>query len=364
MEPEVSPEADEASPESARIAQSLAELASYVETLKPNSHALGHIRKTLADPRLGPADIARAVEKDVSIATAVLRVVNSPFYGLGQRCTSIRHAVSLLGTHRVGEVVSTSVALTLLKEASSASPVVAAHSLGVASIARYLAPMIGVSAEDAFTAGLLHDVGLLVLLQQGRPGYGAWVADGHVTELDPADERAHGDVDHATVGAFATARWEIPSPMPEVVGLHHDWDKANAAPKDVRDLVVVLQAAEHLLPFLERYDTVSPERWAEIGESRALGALGVGFGSLEPIWPGLRQAAFRGRALLDESDLSTVVATKPDVALPPPPRKRGVGRWLAVGAAVLAVGAAAIAGLSYSGALSPGRGVGAQVAPP
>lgn len=363
MEPDVSPEVDDRSPESSRIAESLAELASYVETLKPNTHALGHIRKTLADPRQGPAEIARAVEKDVSIASAVLRVVNSPFYGLGQRCTSIRHAVSLLGTHRVGEVVSTSVALTLLKAAAPSAPAIAGHSLGVASIARYLAPMIGVPAEDAFTAGLLHDVGLLVLVQQHRPGYGDWVADGRVSELDPADERAHGEVDHATVGAFATARWEIPSPMPEVVGLHHDWDKAAAAPKEVRDLVVVLQAAEHLLPFLERYDALSPERWAEIGESRALGALGVGFSSLEPLWQGLRQAAFRGRALLDESDLSTVVAERPDVALPPPPR-RGLRRWVALGVAVVAVSAAAVAGLSYAGALSPGRGVGAQVAPP
>lgn len=356
------------SPSSARIGAELERLSRYVEALKPNTQVLAHVRRVLADPASGPADVARAVEKDVALATAVLRVVNSPLYGLGQRCRSVRSAVALLGVRDVENVVSTSTALTILERAAGASPAVAAHSLAVASVARYLAPLSGVSADDAFTAGLLHDVGVLILLQHEGDAYAAWVAPGGtLVERDPREERSAGMLDHATVGAFAASRWELPAPLPDVLATHHDLAAARAGGAAVSDLVTLISAAEALLPLLSEWESLGEAERASLGERPAIASLGVSVDGLADMWPALRRAKERGAAIATDADLRTLDTARPPA---PPPRpspapRRALRRGALAGAvALLAIGLGA-AGWAFT---REGAGVAAEagkvVAPP
>ncbi|MBL8605744.1 MAG: HDOD domain-containing protein [Myxococcales bacterium] len=354
------------SPASTRIGEELERFSHYVEALKPNTHALAHIRRVLADPAASPADVARAVEKDVAIATAVLRVVNSPLYGLGQRCRSVRSAVALLGIREVANVVSTSTALTILEKAGAASPSVAAHSLAVASVARYLAPLANISADDAFTAGLLHDVGVLILLQHEGESYERWVApDGALVERDPSEERAAGIVDHATVGAFAASRWELPAPLPDVIATHHDPRAGRDAGAGVSDVVTLLGAAETLLPLLSEWESVGDEERASLAARLPLAQLGVSADGLADMWPALRRARDRGEAIVESVDLGSVDTAPPPAeapALPPAPAgalrsRRALRHGAFAGAAVLLAIGLGVAGWAFTRA---GAGVGAE----
>ena len=110
--------------------------------------------------------LAQKIELDQALAAKTLRIANSSFYGMQSKVTSIPQAVSVLGFHSIRTVV-TACALT-----GSFAPVSGGfdfqafwrHSLATAIAARLLAPHLRVNPETAFTAGLLHDLGTLVLV--------------------------------------------------------------------------------------------------------------------------------------------------------------------------------------------------------
>ncbi len=109
--------------------------------------------------------LAHKIELDQALAAKTLRIANSSFYGMQSKVTSIPQAVSVLGFHSIRTVV-TACALT-----GSFAPAAGGfdfqafwrHSLATAIVARLLAPHLRVNPETAFTAGLLHDLGTLVL---------------------------------------------------------------------------------------------------------------------------------------------------------------------------------------------------------
>ena len=109
--------------------------------------------------------LAQKIELDQGLAAKTLRIANSSFYGMQSKVTSIPQAVSVLGFHSIRTVV-TACALT-----GSFAPVSGGfdfqafwrHSLATAVAARLLAPHLRVNPETAFTAGLLHDLGLSLI---------------------------------------------------------------------------------------------------------------------------------------------------------------------------------------------------------
>ena len=80
-------------------------VATALAGVKPFPAVVQLVRKLAADPKCAASDVARLVEGDVGLVTDILRVVNAPASGLRQRCTGVRHAVTLLGLKRVSEVV-------------------------------------------------------------------------------------------------------------------------------------------------------------------------------------------------------------------------------------------------------------------
>lgn len=331
------------------IATALAVYARDIDCLQPNVSVIQYIRRVLASERATAADVARAVEKDIRVSTALLRVVNSPLLGLGQRCSSVKHAVTVLGLRRVADVVAASSALVVLDQVSPAAPVICGHAIAVASVARYLAPVANVNPDEAFTAGLVHDAGLLVLLQRGEIRAEDWVdASGRLRERSAEEELEVADVDHAMLGGYAAARWEIPAPVPQVVTLHHDWEAAKTVGGSVLELVAVLQAAEALCPELERAEVLTMDRYADLIESPALEHLGLTFVELHNMWTGLRRAALRGQAIARSESPDTLADAPVSVALPPPPPRRSrAARALAACAITLAVASGA-AGVGYA----------------
>jgi HD-like signal output (HDOD) protein len=244
-------------------------------TLSPNrSHLL--VAVTADDPDM--AELIRWVESDVLISARTLRVANSAFYGLPQQVDSVGHAVALVGLRSLQSMVLAAVVMEQFRsdDAQLQHTLVQhwKHAVGVAVCARKLAPRARLGAETAFTAGLLHDIGRLVMamLDPSRYRMGLHQEDDlsvpgteAVAPLLLAERRVWG-FDHCQVGSMLAARWKLPPSLSRCMALHHDCGHPEA--DDLVCLVHVANAVAHALDLLQDPDdqvpNIHPEAWQRL----------------------------------------------------------------------------------------------------
>jgi len=176
--------------------------------------------------------IASLVSADASLSAEVLHLVNSAFFGLVSEMSDLRHATSYLG---IGAIRDLAVVVELTNSFHSTNPVIGKsidtindHSQAVASTARDLLDTNN-DKQNAFTAGLLHDVGLLALASVDTMNFEkvhAIISEGHCvgTSTDniyEAEEIAVG-ASHANLGAYLLSMWGLSHRVVEAVALHHN----------------------------------------------------------------------------------------------------------------------------------------------
>lgn len=244
-------------------------------TLSPTRSQL-LVAVTADDPDMG--ELIRLVESDVLISARTLRVANSSFYGLPQQVDSVGHAVALVGLR---SLQSMALAAVVMEQFPSHDPVLQhtlvqhwQHAVGVAVCARKLAPRARLSAETAFTAGLLHDIGRLVMALLDPQRYQLGVQGQHepttprsedVAPLLLAERRAWG-FDHCQVGSMLAAQWKLPMTLRLCMALHHDCGHPDA--DHMVYLVQVANAVAHALDLLQDPDdqvpNIHPDAWQRL----------------------------------------------------------------------------------------------------
>ena len=152
------------------------------------------VLRVVEDRRASSADLARVIEADPALSARVMRLANSPYYGLPRRVGSASRAVVLLGFSAVRALAVSAAYGVLVDESSDGLPGFWSHAVTAAVGASCVARIAGAPMNDAFSAGLLHDVGL---------GLGASVED------------------HDAVGAKALAAWRFPDELVQAVAEHH-----------------------------------------------------------------------------------------------------------------------------------------------
>ncbi|WP_312434267.1 HDOD domain-containing protein [Janthinobacterium sp.] len=174
--------------------------------------------------------LAHKIELDQAMAAKTLRIANSSFYGMQSKVTSIAQAVSVLGFHSIRSVV-TACALT-----GSFAPVPGfdfhafwRHSLATAVVARLLAPHLHLNPETAFTAGLLHDLGTLVLATRFPDAHALARSyrQRHDCQMVEAEQAVLG-IDHAQVGSALAAYWKFPAAIQQAVADQHHLARLDA----------------------------------------------------------------------------------------------------------------------------------------
>ncbi len=169
-------------------------------------------------------ELIAVVERDQALTGKLLRLANSAFFGQTRRVATIPRAVVLLGFStvrnlalgvKVWDALGTGVARNRLEE-------LWAHTVAVAVATKTLAASLRAGDPDeAFTAGLLHDVGRLVLAMRFRDDY--WRAVGGASEAEAVEgmEATNLGVDHTEVGAWILEAWSLPPAIVEAVRHHH-----------------------------------------------------------------------------------------------------------------------------------------------
>ncbi len=182
----------------------------------------------LCDSRSSSArDISRCVERDQAIAMKVLRVANSAYTGLRQRVSSIPLAVHLLGQREVVQI-ATSVSVFQLasgtyRDSRFSLNELWQHVMCTAAIAGLLSDRLGrASTGTEFAAGLLHDIGKVVMAQEYPDELSEVldVAEAEDIPMTDAETRVFGTT-HADIGGWLAAAWELPLRLVEAITYHH-----------------------------------------------------------------------------------------------------------------------------------------------
>jgi putative nucleotidyltransferase with HDIG domain len=186
-------------------------------------------RRTLATVNRDTAslnDLTALIGRDQALAARLLRIANGAFFAVRGKVTSIPQAVTLLGFTRVRDLVLSLSVWGALEGTSHAArrfrTRLWTHSAMVAAAARMLAERTNHDEASAFTAGLLHDVGKLVLGLRLGDSYWELLEDAIEDGGAAQTEQAAFSCDHAAVGAWLLQLWGMPADLVEAVALHTD----------------------------------------------------------------------------------------------------------------------------------------------
>lgn len=203
----------------------------------------------LEQPDAGLDEFADTLRLDQALSVKVLQLANSPFYGLSGRILSVRDAIHVLGLRQLGTLVIAA-ALTLQFEAlhgrSLHMRAFWRHSIACAVAARQLALQRGWNDAAAFTAGLLHDVGRLVVdshYPEEAAEIIAWADQQDISHSEA--EYALTGIDHAELGHWVCEHWRFSPDICRAIADHH---KPPAdGPATLADVVHVADALAHAL---------------------------------------------------------------------------------------------------------------------
>jgi len=177
----------------------------------------------LDDTGASAADLGRLIDSDPALSTQVLRLANTDFYGLAGKVTSAWRAVTVLGLATL-RAVATAAAFDLFAEHGRALPAdFWEHSLTTAAAASAIARRVNVLPNDAFSLGLLHDLGTALVCRRAPRQFDALIERVRAEPDTPAVEieRAELGSTHAEVAASALGVMRFPADMVEAIAGHH-----------------------------------------------------------------------------------------------------------------------------------------------
>jgi putative nucleotidyltransferase with HDIG domain len=173
------------------------------------------------NPDTTTEQMGRLISKDHILASKLLKLVNSAFYGFPQRISSLNSAIILLGFNVIKSLIISASIFDVMEEQDVE---LWEHSLGCAVVSNVLARHLGVKdPEEISTAGLIHDLGKVAIKMELPKEYAM------ITELSQEKkisrleaEREILGLDHAEVGSWLAKSWNLPNKLVEPIACHHD----------------------------------------------------------------------------------------------------------------------------------------------
>lgn len=264
-----------------------------IEKLPTLPVVVTQILSLVESPETSAVDVNRVIANDQALTAKILKLVNSPFYGFSRQISTVTQAVVILGFKTIKSLALSATVFEIFGGSGQEQfdrKAFWEHSIGTGVAAQIIAKKMRYPlVEETFIAGIVHDLGKVVLdqfLHQDFTAILAW-RDQHRCSLREAEKAVLG-VDHAAIGGWLAARWQLPVALQQGIAYHHD-----VARTDARE---VLPAIIHLADLLAR--------------TRGIGSGGDNIipDLQEPAWDRLRlvQADLEGILRDLERDMHTV----------------------------------------------------------
>lgn len=267
-----------------------------LEQLLEGAHALPtlpqvviHILKTLNNENADADSLVLQLNTDPVIVARLLAAANSSAFGLASQIATTRQAILVLGLETVRSITLATALIEHFGHVTSAfdSKLLWRHSLGVATCARTLAEGLGYNPESAFSAGLLHDIGQLLMMAVA-PDTCAEVRI-RMRQLDEPIVEAELAVfgyDHAAAGSALARLWKLPNDIVAGINAHHAPDSGDDG--EFGDLIHIAEVLSHALDLGKAAQNRVPQV-TEIAQLR----LGIDWPALAPRFPEI-EARYEG----------------------------------------------------------------------
>lgn len=209
------------------------QLVQDVNNLVSMPEVLLSVNRMVDDPSSSAVDVGKVIAKDPGLTARLLKIANSPYYGPGRRIDTVARAVTLMGMRQLRDLVLATAASKVFNGIPNSLISMDdfwRHSIQCALAASSLAKLARVPNHDSlFVAGLLHDVGQLILFNR-------YPTESHQTLLlcmaDPGAptvyeaERRIFDFDHTQIGAELLRHWRLPESLQTCIEFHHEPSRA------------------------------------------------------------------------------------------------------------------------------------------
>jgi len=222
-----------------------------IENLPTLPEVANKLLKIINDPTTTAVDVANLISQDLSLTSKVLRLANSAFYGIPRTVTTVQNAVVILGLKVINTMVF-SITVVKMFPGDSRNELFSrkkfwAHSLACAVLSRQLALRMRkftlFDPEECFCAGLIHDIGRIVLDQYFHENFIKAIrmsVDKKIPLLE-AEMTVFGFT-HQDVGDWLTSRWELPQDIRVPIVYHHNPAKTEYA----REITTLVHLADNL----------------------------------------------------------------------------------------------------------------------
>lgn len=215
-----------------------------VNGLPPLPEVVVRAMQILNDPHASTGEISKVISQDATLAVRVIKVANSALFSRRTTISSLDKAIVLVGYKIIKGLV---IAAGLQKSFGSqhaGSKVIWQNGFATALIAGEIANMVSVDyREEAFTHGLLHDLGKIAMLTRFPARYAKVLQSVQSGITFQQAEDLHFDFDHTVVGQLIAKKWELPNDISEIIFLHHDQFSLTDCCAELRKVAIV-QAAD------------------------------------------------------------------------------------------------------------------------
>jgi len=236
------------------------QLAAGVQDLPSLPAVVMELLSSIEQEDIDISVLAKKVSYDQALTAKTLRLANSSSYGLQVKVTTIQQAITFLGFQTTRNLITAAAITGCFPSGQCAGfhdKSFWRHSIATAACARALARRMRFNQDIAFTAGLLHDIGRLVLVTGHPDAYDqvvAWHAE-HGGDWQDA-ERAVLGIDHVDAGVALADHWNFSSTMRQVIAYHHTPDTHGAG--FLAAIVHVANAIVHALDLAGEDDELVP----------------------------------------------------------------------------------------------------------
>ena len=232
----------------------------------------------MPDPDLD--SLAEIISKDAGLSGAVLKTVNSPFYGGGRDITSIFQAVMMLGMQTIMDIINTICLKNATADKEKMSDKVYAElsrfwdsASDVAKVCEMVAAKLGISPSDnAYLLGLFHNVGIALLIVKHDNYMDTMVESYKQTKSRIVDiENKAIDTNHAVISYYTAKSWKIDGRLCKIISIHHNADifsSPNVEDNMQNTLLGVLKIAEHIVGLHRILGNQEVDHeWDKVGEN-------------------------------------------------------------------------------------------------
>lgn len=248
------------------------------------------VMQLIEDENATSEEMARVVSSDPAVAARVIKISNSSFYGCQRQIQTLSHAIMMLGFNTLRSLVIAASVKQVYKPYGLTEKMLWEHSFGAGLAARIIARSTrAVNEEEAFLAGLFHDIGKIVMNTMDNHKFQTAIQLCYNDDMTFKEaERMVFSYSHCEVGALVVKKWNFPDSLVSAVARHHDFEfEPDTDPYQVR--LACVTGLANLFCHHAGVGTREPEP-VEIADSRPAKLLQLDPASIESLLASFSEA--------------------------------------------------------------------------